>query len=375
VSLQALDRHDEAIPHCARAIALSPNYAEAHNNLGNALMECGRSGEALTHYERSAAIRPNLAEAHNNIGVSLHALNQEAEAIAHFDKALILRPDYAEAYANIGIALESLGRINEATQAFEKAIELAPTIAKFYRCLFGCKKAVAGDRQLLAMIDLAQQVKSGLSDAEKRAYALADNKIAANADWDRLDITGFEESEIQALFGRTDPRDKTATPKTKHPASKRTTTVSRIGDLWELGPDIILCRDSLLAEDIPRIAGARDAVLIVFAKRPQSSAHSEGGSPVLRCFYEAASEEFAELVCNVLSNEVRDAVSDAFLFVIMESLWRQKPIGTGAVLAPRVADIAIRQWQARTNRDAILASTGQSFDGIASTRRKIGGAP
>ena len=63
-------------------------------------------------------------------------------------------------------------------------------------------------------------VVSGLSDVEKRALALADNKIAANAGWDRkllaeelgelaqllpecnldLEITGFEAPEIDSLF-------------------------------------------------------------------------------------------------------------------------------------------------------------------------------
>jgi tetratricopeptide (TPR) repeat protein len=186
VSLQALDRQEEAIPHYARAIALNPDYAEAHNNLGNALMECGRPEEALAHYERSAVIRPKLAEAHNNIGVSLHALNREIEAIAQFTQALVLRPDYADAYGNLGIALESLGRITEATQAFEKAIELAPTAAKFYRCLFGCKKAVASDRQLSAMTELAQRMTS-LAPAQQIELHFALGK--AFADVEQYDLS------------------------------------------------------------------------------------------------------------------------------------------------------------------------------------------
>jgi tetratricopeptide (TPR) repeat protein len=48
-SLQTLNRHEEAIPHYTRAIAIKPDYAEAHNNLGAALMKCERPQEALTH--------------------------------------------------------------------------------------------------------------------------------------------------------------------------------------------------------------------------------------------------------------------------------------------------------------------------------------
>jgi len=160
VSLQALNKHEEAIPHYARAIAIKPDYAEAHNGLGDALMKCKRVEEALTHYERLAAIRPDLAEAHNNLGVSLHALNREAEAITHFTEALAIKSDYADAHGNLGLALESIGRIEEAARAFQKAIEHAPTIARFYRWLFHSKKAVADDPQLAAMMALAQRMAS-----------------------------------------------------------------------------------------------------------------------------------------------------------------------------------------------------------------------
>jgi tetratricopeptide (TPR) repeat protein len=40
VSPQTLDRDEEAIPHYQRAIAINPDYAEAHNALGNALTKC-----------------------------------------------------------------------------------------------------------------------------------------------------------------------------------------------------------------------------------------------------------------------------------------------------------------------------------------------
>jgi tetratricopeptide (TPR) repeat protein len=160
ISLQALNRHEDAIPYYARAIALKPDYAEAYNNIGVALMKCRRPKEALIHYERLAAIMPNLAEAQNNLGVSLHALNRENEAIAVFKKALAIRSDYADAHANLGLALESLGRIEEGTQAFERAVEHAPTRAKFYHWLFHSKKAVTGDRHLVNMIELAKRMPS-----------------------------------------------------------------------------------------------------------------------------------------------------------------------------------------------------------------------
>jgi tetratricopeptide (TPR) repeat protein len=192
-SLQALNRHEEAIAHYARAIAIKPDYAQAHNNLGDALMKCERPEEALTHYERSVDIKPDVAEAQNRLGVCLHALNRENSAIAHFTKALVIRPDYADAHANLGLALESLGRLEEATRAFEKAIEHAPTVAKFYRWLFRSKKAVAGDPRVTALIALAQR-KASLPRVERIELHFGLGKVFA-------DLKQFDQSFRHLLEG------------------------------------------------------------------------------------------------------------------------------------------------------------------------------
>jgi len=160
VSLQALNQHKEAIPHYARAIAIKPNYIEALSCLGDALMKCNRPKEALKHYERVATITPGLAAAQNNLGIALHALNLEIEAIEHFKKALAIKPDYADAHGNLGLALESIGHLKEATEAFENAVESAPTVARFYRWLFHAKKAAAGDKEVVAMIQLTGRMPS-----------------------------------------------------------------------------------------------------------------------------------------------------------------------------------------------------------------------
>jgi ParB-like chromosome segregation protein Spo0J len=114
------------------------------------------------------------------------------------------------------------------------------------------KQIIAGVGRSKAAEQLGLQnvpviVMTGLSDAEKRALALADNKIAANADWDRavlaaelgelavllpecdlnIDITGFEPAEIDALMG--DLVDPEQDPLDELPAIAQT-PVSRTGD-------------------------------------------------------------------------------------------------------------------------------------------------
>jgi DNA modification methylase len=114
----------------------------------------------------------------------------------------------------------------------------------------------------LGIKEVSAIVLAGLRDAEKRAFALADNKIAANANWDRgvlaaefaelrplladcnleLEITGFETPEIDALaVDFTDPERE---PSDEIPALAATSPTTQPGDLWKLGPHRLLCTDA-----------------------------------------------------------------------------------------------------------------------------------
>jgi hypothetical protein len=101
---------------------------------------------------------------------------------------------------------------------------------------------------------------SHLSPAEKRAYVLADNKLASNARWDRevlaielqglidldfaVELTGFEPREIDFILDDVD--DNTAR-ETKGPANEDALpgpTISRAADLWLLDRHQLLCGDA-----------------------------------------------------------------------------------------------------------------------------------
>ena len=90
-------RTERGVELIKRAIGLNPNVAEAHSNLGNALMDLKRPAEALASYDKAIALKPDYAEAHNNRGIALRDLKRPEEALASYDKAIALKPDYAEA--------------------------------------------------------------------------------------------------------------------------------------------------------------------------------------------------------------------------------------------------------------------------------------
>jgi tetratricopeptide (TPR) repeat protein len=84
----------EAIAEFEAAVRLRPDYADAHNNLGNALAETpGRLADAIAEYKAALRIEPDHPKAHINLGDALAQTGRMAEAIAEYEAALRLRPD------------------------------------------------------------------------------------------------------------------------------------------------------------------------------------------------------------------------------------------------------------------------------------------
>ena len=61
--------------------------------------------EAIREFELALAINPDYADAHNNLGIALGATGNVAGAIVHFRRALEIRPDYADAQNNLKLFL------------------------------------------------------------------------------------------------------------------------------------------------------------------------------------------------------------------------------------------------------------------------------
>src|SRR5262245_14402269 len=120
----------------------------------------------------------------------------------------------------------------------------------------------------------------GLSEAKRRALALADNKIGENAGWDRerlaielpalaeilvmegldVSITGFSPVEIDQLTvdfeeDASDPDDAI------DPEWTTAAPVSEPGDLWQLGSHRLLCGDARNADHVARLMGGAHAAM------------------------------------------------------------------------------------------------------------------
>ena len=128
-----------------------------------------------------------------------------------------------------------------------------------------------------------------LTDAQKRAYVIADNRLALNAGWDAemlkvefaelkelgfdLELTGFDADEIAELLapapnaGLTDPDEAPALP--ENPST-------RPGDVWVMGKHRLLCGDSTSMDDLARLC--QDQMVDMWLTDPPYNVAYEGGT-------------------------------------------------------------------------------------------------
>ena len=117
-----------------------------------------------------------------------------------------------------------------------------------------------------------------LTEAQKKAYIIADNRMAMDAGWDeellRLEIetlqgmdfdvsfTGFEDQEIADLFGSDGKADVEDDDFDLNAALEKASFVEK-GDIWQVGRHRLMCGDATSADDVSTLMDGKKANLIV----------------------------------------------------------------------------------------------------------------
>ena len=117
-----------------------------------------------------------------------------------------------------------------------------------------------------------------LTDAQKRAYILADNQLALNAGWDEemlsvelsdlkdesfdLSLLGFDEKDLEKLMAGPDDGGAQDDDFDLSAALEKASFVEK-GDLWTVGKHRLLCGDATSPEDVERLMGGKTANLIL----------------------------------------------------------------------------------------------------------------
>jgi len=181
-----------------------------------------------------------------------------------------------------------------------------------------------------------------MSEAEKRAYRIADNRLAEQAGWDtellalelqflletdafEIELSGFEMAEVDALIDppqtevRRDPADEIEEP--------LATAVTQLGDLWQLGDHRILCGDAQDPESFETLLDGEKAQLAVTDppfNMPIDGHVSGLGRIRHREFAMACGEmsegEFTGFLATVLGNMAKVSIDGAIHMVCMD--WR-----------------------------------------------------
>jgi DNA modification methylase len=159
---------------------------------------------------------------------------------------------------------------NARTHSKKQIRQIAKSIEQFGFCspvlVDDAKQIIAGHGRVEAAkflgIDAVPTCRlSHLSEADKRAYVLADNKLAEKAGWDRellaielqglieldvdIELTGFEMAEIDLILEEArEASGEPGAPEDTVPEPSAGPAVSQTGDLWLLGSHRLLCGDA-----------------------------------------------------------------------------------------------------------------------------------
>lgn len=123
-----------AIEELAEALRSDPNYAPAYNVLGLVYMELREDVLAQQNFERALRISPNDSDIHNNYGWFLcqRKRDQTDQAVQHFMAAL-KNPLYTtpeKSYTNAGLCSQNSGDSKSAEAFFQKALLIKPSYSQ-----------------------------------------------------------------------------------------------------------------------------------------------------------------------------------------------------------------------------------------------------
>lgn len=147
--------------------------------------------------------------------------------------------------------------------------------------LDGESGVIAGHGRLMGAealgLDTVPSIELGhLSEDEKRAYIIADNKLAENAYWDNqvlgvefaelmdteidLELTGFGENEIADMINAVGDGGGLTDPDEIPPAPDEPVTV--LGDVWTLGRHRLMCGDSTSIDAVEKLMNGQKADMV-----------------------------------------------------------------------------------------------------------------
>ena len=223
---------------------------------------------------------------------------------------------------------------NARTHSKEQILQLRSSIREFgflNPCLIDKDyNVIAGHGRIMAakeegLTELPCVFVEHLTDAQKRAYIIADNRLAMNAGWDEemlsvelsdlegadfdLDLLGFTDAELKKLLGdiETEEDDFDLT------AALEEASFVKPGDLWTVGRHRLICGDATKKEDVEKLMDGKKANLILTDPPYAVSYTSASGLSIQNDNLKP--EEFYEFLLSAFQNMVLVSESGASAYV------------------------------------------------------------
>lgn len=118
--------------YAKRALELAPGLAEAVTSIASIAEEKGDLEAAEAGYRNAIELNPNYVTAHHWYSGLLSTLGRHQDAFRHAEQALRLDPLSAPVNVNLGARLEQLGRAQDALARYRKALEIDPRMTNAY---------------------------------------------------------------------------------------------------------------------------------------------------------------------------------------------------------------------------------------------------
>ncbi|MBV8653301.1 MAG: tetratricopeptide repeat protein [Alphaproteobacteria bacterium] len=223
-TLEEAGRLADAVACYRQAVALTPDHATAQVRLGNALFALGDAAAGEAALLRASEIDPALYEAHSNLAIFLRARRRFAEAEAACRRAIALKPETMAAYSTLADLLIEAGRVKEAVATWRRALAIKPDAAMLY----ALGAHLAGGRrkdEAIACFDRAVAVQpddirslsasthqrrhlcrwDGLAADEARVLTLLRDKGGRVSPFELLAMNSTAEDQLRAAAGFVKP--------------------------------------------------------------------------------------------------------------------------------------------------------------------------
>ena len=166
-----------------------------------------------------------------------------------------------------------------------------------------------------------------LTEAQKKAYILADNRFALDAGWDEdmlrvemealqgmdfdISLTGFDEAEITDLLSLDD--GEAQEDDFDEDAALQAEPFVKTGDLWLLGKHRLLCADSTKPEDVKLLMDSKKANVCI--TDPPYSCNYTGGTGMKIMNDNLKGEEFYQFLLSAFKNAYENLADGAAIYI------------------------------------------------------------